>query len=327
MRKFSFRSYLLLGVVLAFILATFNQQFGHLSISKDAVLNGTIVQHYQPLATSNQQFGNLSILQDAILNRTVVQHYQPRILLYVTSHLSTTHEEFLHRCWPYVLSNSKLVQMADVKVFLNGDVERQGMDANVFRYVFHEKVRQNRFSIHQVENAGYQEGAIGAMATAHKSGWFEGYDWVVRVNPDVIIRDDTLILDTIMSSDEENVAGIFVDCDGHCNERTHCDESGGWFRIHSDFTVFKPSALSPALQWNEHDNAEAMNRIAFLPIVEQGQDRWLFESAPDNTGVCRLSTRDDSPVTHFGDETDGSALRCVEWFKERNLSLDASFRR
>jgi hypothetical protein len=247
---------------------------------------------------------------------------QPRILIYITSHMSASHEEFLHRCWPYVLSNSKLVQMADIKVFLNGEVERQNADAEVFRYVFHEKVKQNRLSIHQVENEGYQEGAIAAMAMAHKHGWFEGYDWVVRVNPDVIIRNDTWILETIMNSEEENVAGIFVDCEWKCNQTKHCESEG--YRIHSDFTAFKPTALSQTTSWNESDNAETLNQIVFSSTVANGQDRWLVDSIPDLKSICRLSENDDASVTHYGDHSNGNALRCVEWYKERNLPLASS---
>lgn len=249
----------------------------------------------------------------------------PRILLYITSHLSSSHEEFLHRCWPYVLSNSKLVQMADVKVFLNGDVQHQSEDAEVFQYVFRGKRRQDKFSIHQVKNDGYQEGAISAMAHAHKNGWFEGYDWVVRVNPDVIIRNDAWILETIKSSDEKNVSGIFVECDWMCNQTTHCESNR--YIIHSDFTAFKPSALSPTLLWNESNHAETMNSIAFASTIAKGQDQWMVDANPDVQGTCRLSTKDDSPVAHYNDEENpnGLALQCVEWFKERIFSLNSAF--
>lgn len=301
------RPKLFLAIIFVLVLATFNQQVGHLSLRSNCA---------EPASPSTN-----SHLKDE--TEITTQRDHPLILLYITTHLSESHEEFLHRCWPYVLSNSKLVQMADVKVFLTGDVARQKADAEIFRYVFREKVRKNRFTIHQTNNSGYQEGAIAAMALGQQNGWFEGYDWVVRANPDVIIRNDTWILETILNSDEENVTGIFVDCNGFCNETEHCNHES--YRIHSDFTVFKPYTLSPTLLWNESDNAETMNRIAFSQTVEQGQDRWLVESSPDNIGICRLSTRDEAPVTHFGIGTDGTALRCVQWFKDRNLDLDVSY--
>lgn len=302
------RSKLFVGIISVLVLATFNQQVGHLSLQSNCEEHAAVKMNSQS--------------DD---DKEITTYYdQPRILLYVTTHLSQSHEEFLHLCWPYVLSNSKLVQMADVKVFLTGNSERQEADAEIFRYVFREKVRKNKFSIIQMENEGYQEGAIAAMALGHKNGWFEGYDWVVRVNPDVIIRNDTWLLETILTSDEENVTGIFVDCDGACNETAaHCNKDG--YRIHSDFTAFKPSVISPTLQWNESENAEYMNRLAFYDTVRQGQDRWLFESSPDVTSVCRLSTKDDSPVSHYGTDTDGSTERCVQWYKQRNLNLDIDF--
>ena len=38
--------------------------------------------------------------------------------------------------------------------------------------------------IHVRHNPGYQGGAILSLVVDYKKGWFEGYDWVVRVNPD-----------------------------------------------------------------------------------------------------------------------------------------------
>jgi hypothetical protein len=61
----------------------------------------------------------------------------PRILLYITTHMSEQHEDFLQRCWPYTIANSKLVQMADIAVFLN--TERQEADVILMRNVFHGK--------------------------------------------------------------------------------------------------------------------------------------------------------------------------------------------
>ena len=42
----------------------------------------------------------------------------------------------------------------------------------------------------EVGNHGYQSGAMYAMWIPLAKGWFEGYDWVIRINPDVFPLDD-----------------------------------------------------------------------------------------------------------------------------------------
>ena len=38
-----------------------------------------------------------------------------------------------------------------------------------------------------------QMGAILALSEAEARGWFDGYDWVVRLNPDVIVSEDRFL--------------------------------------------------------------------------------------------------------------------------------------
>ena len=54
-------------------------------------------------------------------------------------------------------------------------------------------------------------------------GWFEGYDWVVRLNPDVLVRNDTFLLQAM---GDDAVHGIFVDClDRPCPTGRRCEDS------------------------------------------------------------------------------------------------------
>jgi hypothetical protein len=87
-------------------------------------------------------------------------------------------------------------------------------------------------------NPGYQEGAILALVEAYRNRWFEDYDWVVRVNPDVVIRDDTFLLQTM---EDDSVSGIFDDClEKACPAGRKCVDR----LIHTDFFAIRPSAIS-----------------------------------------------------------------------------------
>ena len=39
-------------------------------------------------------------------------------------------------------------------------------------------------------NPGYQDGARYAMHALLSAGWARGYEWVVRINPDVLLLDE-----------------------------------------------------------------------------------------------------------------------------------------
>ena len=71
-------------------------------------------------------------------------------------------------------------------------------------------------------------GALG-LDTAEREGWWSGYDWVVRLNPDVIIRDDAF-LRTQMARDD--VDAIVANCN-----------KGRVVRVMTDFTAWRPAKI------------------------------------------------------------------------------------
>lgn len=248
----------------------------------------------------------------------------PRVLLYITTHMSPQHEALLEGCWPYTIANSKLVRMADVTVFLNGDQERRNYNEALLRQVFYGK----NITVHHSLNIGYQNGAIAAMAEGDKQGWFQGYDWVVRVNPDVIIRNDTYILSTIPDAE---VDGIFVDCYEVCKGATHCNDTG--YLIHSDFIAFRPSVIPRDIFWNESNdatgegNAEGMNNRTFASVVRLGRDRWLPGATPQPLRQCRVSMEEHSPVAHYTPIPEGAhAQQCIDWYQQRGMTNISYFK-
>jgi len=45
-----------------------------------------------------------------------------------------------------------------------------------------------------------QQGAKQAMIDPFKHGWFEAYDWVIRLNPDVLVRREKWIRQTMLNT-------------------------------------------------------------------------------------------------------------------------------
>jgi hypothetical protein len=116
--------------------------------------------------------------------------------------------------------------------------------------------------------------------------WFDGYDWVIRLNPDVLIRRDTWIRQTMMNT---SVDGIFVDF-----------SSKRKGRFHSDFYAFRPSAANDEAlidNFYKMPTAELHLYSGFSDSVRRKRVAWL-----PGAKIRRESARvmgKESPVIHF----------------------------
>jgi hypothetical protein len=265
--------------------------------------------------------------------KTKTKKRQPgRFLLYITTHLSAHQMSFLSHCWPLAVQNSpQLLQKADVMVFASANNNNQNMtsdEMNAFHAAF---PNNNKLIIHDygaspTVDKSYQGGAKLPMIEAMKHRWFFepiAYDWVIRVNLDVVIRNDSWILETFQ--DDDNAAdGIFADCFGR-----KCPPPYGCMKnlIHSDFFAFRPRAIQHSAYsndegWSDSRSAEIVTSNMFRQyIVQYGRDRWLPDTWPHQQGKCRLSgASPQNPVTHYHDEpiigesTRNDAQRCVDYF-------------
>lgn len=215
-----------------------------------------------------------------------------RILLYLTTHMSETHKWYLKTCWKDALRNSWVLNSSDVFVYLNQD------EAMVNETVYEESIMllqktfnndKNTLTIHSVKNAGYQQGAIGALSDASKKKWFNGYDWLIRVNADVIVRNDTILKDVIMRNalGETNISGILIDCYGR---------GGSDPVVHTDFFAIKPSKLPEnglvvdnTTFSNKYVNAERLFTQQIRDtILQPGRHVWLKDSFPKQN-MCRAA--------------------------------------
>lgn len=199
-----------------------------------------------------------------------------KILLLITTHLSAAHLRFMEQCWPDVVAKIPLTQKADVLVYSAKEPPAK------FVHLFHNT------TVHLYNNPGYQEGAIQAILDAEANGWMKGYDWVVRLNPDVIIRHDEWLRSMMTNKD---VDGIFADCfSRHCTQKCTGND------VQTDFFAFRPSvvpdgAFAGVAKTMKKPGAEPhAGRVFKEYIIGKGRDRW-FQGSKQH-GQCRLQHHD-----------------------------------
>jgi len=205
-----------------------------------------------------------------------------RVLIFITTQFSGSHKKFLERCWPSLLNNSVLVQHADV-MFFTATAPPPGMFSTIFP--------KKNVTVKEYQNPGYQRGSMLAMEQGLSLHWFSGYDWVVRVNPDVLILDDEWLIKTML---DNRVGGIFVDCIDKCKSQVSFCSKG---LVNSDFFAFRVSEMpsNAFTRFENLGNAERQATAAFRHIVAKGRDRWL--PGTQLNWICRVRGR-SAPVVH-----------------------------
>jgi len=166
-----------------------------------------------------------------------------RTLLYVTTHLSEWHTSGLRCLWPAAARRARLLR--DAVVFNSGRPATAAQLAAVAaafpRYnnrsveIFSaEATRQVHRKAFTLGSTKKQMGAILALSEAEARGWFDGYDWVVRLNPDVIVSEDRF-LRTHMARDGIDAVLAF------CGRSSPSGTSTS--RVHTDFMAWRPATL------------------------------------------------------------------------------------
>jgi hypothetical protein len=203
-----------------------------------------------------------------------------RVLVYLTTHFSDEQEIFLRTCWPASIVNSAFIlQTADIFVFSTGPT-----NVTLLEQLF----QQNNLTIREYQNPGYHEGAILALREASQQQWFHtGYDWIIRMNADVILREEYWIWETMH---DEDVDAIFLDCEAFNDHFP--------FTIQSDFFAYRPRAL-PQDAFLKSDNGHAESHLTdcMQPILQSGRFRWLYGGTVPEPHCCRV-VGERSPVIH-----------------------------
>ncbi|CAE7596231.1 unnamed protein product [Symbiodinium sp. CCMP2592] len=143
-----------------------------------------------------------------------------RTAIFMTTHWSKQHQSFLP-CWETAVQQLPLLQNADLILYTSANLSNADMEPLRFR----------NFFVKHYKNPGYQQGAMQAVIhgfgpKGHMEKWFAGYDWVVRLNPDVLILQDQWLRETMENA---SVDGIFGECKGGL--------------IQTDFFAVRPQAV------------------------------------------------------------------------------------
>jgi len=249
------------------------------NITYDYILNGVLPQ---------------TLIYKTNHNHTHQSSYKsistPNTLTYITTHLSNYHKKFLQYCWPNALQNSQLLNSSDIMLFITLNPSERPSILDSIEMLQNTFKHQN-LTLHIFDNPGYQEGAIAALKSASIYDYFTGYDWVTRLNPDVIIQNDTFMLDSIRNDPE--VALLHVMCDN--------------MRINTDFFMLKVSRVSKDIFLEEKGlkNAELELTIQLSNSLKEKELRKI----PEVTAIYSCRVRGDPalpsshlfPVIHYHD--------------------------
>jgi len=186
---------------------------------------------------------------------------EPRVALFMTTHMSDLHVAYLERCWPHMLHEYPVLRSVDLLMYTT----RLPSDEILSLLPFHSVIP------YFFNNSGTQESARQAMIDGHREGWFKPYEWVIRVNPDVLFRGDAT--DWLW--------------DQFQNESTMVIVNPYQIRVCSDFSAFRPWAITDdALKASAHIyNTEAHVRSLCRNITRQGRTVFVKDLGMNRPGA------------------------------------------
>ena len=207
-----------------------------------------------------------------------------KILLFFTTFPKNQHLTALQDCWPILLNQSKLLKSADIMVLMGGFLSKN--ELNAWKFVT-KKIKSNASFQYQKLNPGYQEGAMKAMYDLNYNQWGRQYDWVIRLNPDVLIYDDSYFLPLIQSS---TISAILGSCQYKKSENFSSFFFSNQSWIHTDFFAIRPHKLKQKdfSDWKTAKNAETQAKHIFLPLIKKGEVAWLQPKTANRKQGCRM---------------------------------------
>jgi hypothetical protein len=261
------------------------QESPPLSFSSQSTTNETSNLEQSSQATSSE-------LQDDGIDP--VSWSKLKIAVYMTSHLSEKHLKFLNLCWPYASGYLPLLRNSHLILYTSAEPPQDALDRMQFKSVTVRRYGERRHGEPSGNETGTSDGGPKQMGAKRamvdpfrkENRWFDGYDWVIRLNPDALIRRNTWIRQTMMNT---SIDGIFVD---FSNKHVK--------GLHSDFYAFRPAATNDeALRDNFHKmhTAETHLYSGFRDSIRRKRVAWL-PGPRIRLGWARLIGK-DSPVIHF----------------------------
>ena len=217
------------------------------------------------------------------------------------------------RCWTWAMQHAPVLQTADVLVFAGASSPLPRPEAEEHERQWNATIRAlpnpNITYIRSSYNPGHQSGAKWAMYAGVKQGWFsDQYDWIVRLNPDVMVLDERPLVGLLQSSRSQ---AVFL-----AMKNVTCSTSYG-HGVETDIYAFRPGAISPDVVdrlrcWGPEasDTSNCSNLLnktaenfmagAFRSLMKRGQVAWLTSSrAPSDVGA-KASRVTTAGLWHMG---------------------------
>jgi len=218
--------------------------------------------------------------KDTVVKDEVVE----KVLVYITTHMSPSHIDYFTNCWEYMVATVPLFHNADFMIHTT-----ENLDPVLLKRIFpSQKVTEM-----VMPKIAKQQGAIKALTDGFTNKWFKDYNWLIRVNPDVLMTNDTWI-STQMRNNQ--VDGVFVNCLADLCE-SNCVTSNQ--RAMTDFFAVRPSAIEETIHNPfEQSKAEHHFTATIQHILGTGRDRWMTKLlGADLKNQCRVRGP-TSPVQH-----------------------------
>jgi hypothetical protein len=250
---------------------------------------------------------------NSTITRSTDEGGNVKILLFMTTVFSQQHIDCFHCCWPKLVEQSQLLKRAHIMIFSNNETaidepkmqytENLFQNSPSFEFKFAPGHKIKEIQAIDTDINYFQTGANLGMKLGVSEQWFAPYDWIIRINPDVLIRNSTWLLETMLL--DPNADGIFVDC---LEKKTQ--------KFHADFFAIRPRSLSDSafshmeleFHYKTMLNHERTAYIAFTPIVQSGRARYVPNVQPSN-GYCRVRGR-ESPIYNGHDSCRNESMIC-----------------
>lgn len=210
-----------------------------------------------------------------------------KLLFYMTTHWPTEHIAFLP-CWKDAIERLDIFKYADLMLYTPTEPGKQQLEFLPFRHTI----------IKLYVNPGYQEGAVQSMTDPfldNTTTWFDDYDWVIRINFDVLVRSDAWLMKTMLNG---SIDMIVHECYSSTNKYSTNP------MLHSDFFAFRPKAVDreKLLQVDRY-HAESHITNAFRHVYDARRFAYVEGGKNLIDGACRIAGV-QSPVLHVHELSD-----------------------
>jgi hypothetical protein len=231
-----------------------------------------------------------------------------KIAVYMTTHLSQIDKDFLTDCWPYATRNLKIFHHSDLIIYSSEPPDPELLEPLIFQRITVKlfpqvEIPSSFFFFASKEDTELQKqtAAKRAMTDPFKeeNNWFDGYDWVIRLNPDVLVRREKWLRQTMLNPD---VDAILIDY-SFSPRHQH--------KFQTDFYAFRPAKVNRhALfaHFSKQATAEEHLGAAFENIRASG--RWAAVPGTTRNGLAARVLGRASPVIH----DHGIIAQCPKYF-------------